>query len=161
MLRDRNLIPLSHQHQHALALCVRIERSSPIADSDRKPWQEEIAQHFRQEIGIHFSAEEHVLFPAARQFPELTPLIDELLHEHARLREAFEQAEAGSLSSDEVTALSRALSGHIRKEERRLFEKLQSLMSHDDLARVGKKLEEALKDAQQVCILPQRPISAG
>ena len=26
MLRDRNLIPLSHQHQHALALCVRLDR---------------------------------------------------------------------------------------------------------------------------------------
>ena len=27
MLRDRNLIPLSHQHQHALALCVRLDRA--------------------------------------------------------------------------------------------------------------------------------------
>ena len=27
MLRDNNLIPLSHQHQHALALCVQIDRA--------------------------------------------------------------------------------------------------------------------------------------
>ena len=27
MLRDKNLVPLSRQHQHALALCVRINRA--------------------------------------------------------------------------------------------------------------------------------------
>ena len=42
MLRDKSLIPLSRQHQHALALCVRIERASPIANSDLKAWQESI-----------------------------------------------------------------------------------------------------------------------
>ena len=47
MLRDKNLIPLSHQHQHALALCVRIERASPIADADVAAWQAEIAQQFQ------------------------------------------------------------------------------------------------------------------
>jgi len=39
MLRDKNLIPLSHQHQHALALCVRIERASPISADDLEAWQ--------------------------------------------------------------------------------------------------------------------------
>jgi hemerythrin-like domain-containing protein len=34
MLRDKSLIPLSRQHQHALALCVRIERASPIPETD-------------------------------------------------------------------------------------------------------------------------------
>jgi len=159
MLRDKNLIPLSHQHQRALALCVRIARSSPIAESDRNSWQEEIAQHFQQEIGTHFSAEERILFPAARHFPALNPLIDELLEEHARLRKAFEKAKAGSLASDELTALSRELSDHIRKEERQLFEQLQSLMSYEDLAHVGKQLEESLKDAEQVCMLARRPPS--
>ncbi len=30
MLRNKSLVPLSRQHQHALALCVRIDRASPI-----------------------------------------------------------------------------------------------------------------------------------
>ena len=57
MLRNKNLVPLSHQHQHALALCVRIERASPIADSDLSAWQTEIAELGRTEIAAHFSAE--------------------------------------------------------------------------------------------------------
>ena len=50
MLRDKNLIPLSHQHQRALALCVRIDRAQPIPAADLPAWQAEIEQHFEQEI---------------------------------------------------------------------------------------------------------------
>jgi hypothetical protein len=42
MLRDKSLIPLSHQHQRALALCVRIDRAQPIPDADLEAWQAEI-----------------------------------------------------------------------------------------------------------------------
>ena len=86
MLRDKNLIPLSHQHQRALALCVRIDRASPIPASDMAAWQAEVAQEFKSEISIHFAAEERVLFPLAREFKELAALADELLHEHTELR---------------------------------------------------------------------------
>jgi len=54
MLRDPNLIPLSRQHQHALALCVRIDRASPVGDSGMAAWQSEIAQIFQSEIRVHF-----------------------------------------------------------------------------------------------------------
>ena len=69
MLRNKSLIPLSHQHQRALALCVRIDRAQPIPDAALEDWQAEIAQDFEQEIAVHFAAEESVLFPAARNFP--------------------------------------------------------------------------------------------
>jgi len=71
MLRDKSLIPLSRQHQHALALCVRIDRASPVPQDDLAAWQSEIVQHFAQEVRFHFAAEESVLFPGARQFAEL------------------------------------------------------------------------------------------
>jgi len=154
MLRDRNLIPLSHQHQRALALCVRIDRASPIGDSDLMAWQAEIAQHFQTEIRIHFAAEENVLFPAARKFPALCPLVEELLLEHFMLRESFAKAEAHAMSTTDVAAFAQQMSVHIRKEERQLFERLQELMSHEELELVGQDLDHALKDSAQSCILP-------
>jgi DNA replication initiation complex subunit (GINS family) len=48
------------------------------------------------------------------------------------------------------------LSEHIRREERQLFERLQELMNDRELAVLGKKLEDALKEAQQSCILPAK-----
>jgi hemerythrin-like domain-containing protein len=154
MLRDRNLIPLSRQHQHALALCVRIDRAMPIADADLAAWQTEIEQIFQGEISIHFAAEELVLFPAARKRTELIHLIEELLADHAVLRESFAQAESRTMSATELSAFGQRMSAHIRKEERQLFERMQELMSPEELALLGQHLDEALKNAAQVCRLP-------
>jgi hemerythrin superfamily protein len=156
MLRDKNLIPLSHQHQRALALCVRIDRAQPIPTVDLPAWQSEIEQHFEQEIDCHFSAEEQVLFPAAREFPELIPLVEDLIADHAALRKFFSQAKARSMPAETLPAFARHLSDHIRKEERQLFERLQQLMSLEELAALGTQLEAALKDAAQSCILPNK-----
>lgn len=154
MLRDRNLIPLSHQHQHALALCVRIERASPIAEADLPAWQTEIAQIFQSEIKIHFAAEEDVLFPAARGYAELIPLVKELVSDHDWLRTQFALATSERMTPEAVRALATRLSAHIRKEERQLFEQLQERMSKEGMASTGRKLDQALKGSEQACILP-------
>jgi len=153
MLRDKSLIPLSHQHQRALALCVRIDRAQPIPDKDFEAWRAEIERHFEQEIKVHFAAEESVLFPAARQFPELVPLVEELVADHASLRESFSQAAARKMSAESLPVFAQRLSAHIRKEERQLFERLQQLMSARSLASLGVRLEAALQDAARSCSL--------
>ena len=154
MLRDKNLIPLSRQHQHALALCVRIDRASPVGDPELAAWQAEIALHFQSEISFHFTAEERVLFPAARRFRQLASIVEELLIDHAVLREGFAKAGAGQMSANDLLAFAQRMSAHIRKEERQLFEHIQELMSQDELALMGRQLEIALTDAAQACALP-------
>lgn len=154
MLRDKNLIPLSHQHQRALALCVRIDRAAPIPESDLAAWNAEMRQLFQSEIGTHFAAEESVLFPESRRFAELVPLIEDLLADHAALRNYFTKCEAGGLSADDLAAAAKRLSDHIRREERQLFESLQRLLCPAELALLGEQLDAALKDATQTCLLP-------
>ena len=154
MLRNKNLVPLSRQHQHALALCVRIDRALPIAESDLGAWQSEMVRHFRAEIGIHFAAEEEFVFPAARVFPELNPLVEELVSDHAWLRKRFAEGEAQRLSGVAIGEFARRLAEHIRKEERQLFERLQQLMSGEELGLIGQKLQPLLEEAERACILP-------
>jgi hypothetical protein len=154
MLRDKNLIPLSRQHQHVLALCVRIDRASPIDDSDLAAWQTEIAQLCQSEIRIHFAAEEQALFPAALRFADLTALVQGLLADHAALRGCFAQAEGGAMSASDLLAFAQRMSAHIRNEERNLFERLQQLLTQEELARLGNQLDGALKDTSQACVLP-------
>ena len=156
MLRDKNLVPLSRQHQHALALCVRIDRASPISETDRAQWQMEIAQHFLAEIRIHFDAEELIVFPAARKFPELNSLIELLLNDHRWLRERFSKAEEHALAAAEIAEFAQRLSEHIRREERELFERLQQVMGKDELAVMGQELERGLKEAEQACAVPTK-----
>jgi iron-sulfur cluster repair protein YtfE (RIC family) len=152
MLRDKSLIPLSHQHQRALAVCVRIDRAQPISAEDLQAWLPEIEQ-LEQEIQIHFAAEEDVIFPAAREFAELIPLTEELIAEHNSLRKSFCQAEERSMLPEDLIAFGRRLSLHIRKEERGLFERMQQLLKPAELASLGIKLGAALKDVTQSCVL--------
>jgi hemerythrin-like domain-containing protein len=154
MLRDKNLIPLSHQHQRALALCVRLDRALHAGEIDLEAWQGEIQQIFEQEIAIHFAAEESYLFPAAARFPELQPLVAELLTGHAMLRDFFSRAASGALHRAGLQAMVEKLASHIRKEERQLFEQMQKLMSPDELAAVGASLQQALAGSSKVCALP-------
>jgi hemerythrin-like domain-containing protein len=155
MLRDPSLIPLSHQHRRALGLCVRIERGLQAADVDLGPWQLEVHQLYADEVQFHFAAEERVLFPAARRFADLVALVEELSGEHERLREYFVHAGQGTMGQDELATFAKLLSGHIRKEERQLFEAMQERMRPEELKSLGNELARALEDAVQVCRLGQ------
>ena len=155
MLRDPGLIPLSRQHQHALALCVRIERALENNVVDLNAWQLEMEQQYGQEIGFHFAAEENVLFPAARLFPELVSVVEQLGDEHRRLRECFARAHQRAMDGGELGAFAKMLSGHIRKEERQLFEAMQKLVEADELRRIGVALEQELAVGRRACLLPK------
>ena len=144
MLRDRNLIPLSHQHQHALALCVQIDRALQAGTADTEALQAQIRTMFNLEIRWHFAAEEQALFPEAQKFSELQLLVKDLLAEHTVLRGYFARAEQRQLDKDRLRELAQFLSAHIRKEERQLFEGCQRLFSPGQLAVVGAALEAAL-----------------
>jgi len=151
MLRDPSLIQLSRQHHNALALCVRLERALQASAVDLSAWQLEMHQHYANEVQFHFTAEEKVLFPAARRFPELAPLVEELSAEHERLRKHFIHAEQGTMNQGELETFAKLLSGHIRKEERQLFETMQQRMRQEELKSLGDELAHALEDAVQVC----------
>jgi hemerythrin-like domain-containing protein len=154
MLRDKSLITLSRQHQHALALCVRIDRALQAGTVDLEAWQSEIQQIFEQEVGIHFAAEEKALFPVAREVQEVEQLVDELLAEHTALRDFFARSTTRHLTSSDLPILVEKLSQHIRKEERQLFEGLQKVMSAEELATLGAALERELEGATKACSLP-------
>lgn len=154
MLRDKNLVPLSHQHQHALAMCVRLKRALQAGEVDTEAWQAEIAQQFKVEIAVHFAAEEKEVFPRAERFPEMQALVQELKAEHEALRQLFSGAQERRLSRCHLGALEAKLTAHIRKEERELFEGLQKYMGPDELRHMGSALEQALAEAVKACTLP-------
>jgi len=142
MLRDKNLIPLSHQHQHALAMCVRLERALAKGNADLNAWQEEIADVWESEIRFHFEAEEKVLFPAAVRYASLRPLVKQLLSEHRTLLFFFARAKMRQMDAAGLKTFGETLSKHIRKEERQLFEECQRQMPADEMARTGAAMDE-------------------
>ena len=154
MLRDPSLVPLSRQHQHALALCVRIRRAPLATAREVRAWQAEVEQHFQVEIQHHFAAEEAHIFPKARGIAELLPLVDELLSEHTQLRADFAQATSRTLDAAGLRRFVETLSGHIRKEEGLLFEGMQRVLPAQEMQEIGAKINAALATVPEVCITP-------
>jgi hemerythrin-like domain-containing protein len=139
MLRHPALIPLSHQHQHALALCVLIER--------RKGSVEELARKAADlaaiELQNHFDLEERILFPAVREKLGPLALVEELVAEHRRL-EALVQS-----LPDTLGELAQALRAHIQREEKELFEEIQGRLDEKTLQNLKSTLEA---EAVRVCL---------
>jgi hemerythrin-like domain-containing protein len=162
MLRDKSLIPFSHQHQHALALCVRIDRALKAGPLDEKAlagWQAEIARIFATEILVHFAAEEQILFPAASRFGPLRLIVEALLRQHTTLRSYAEKAKTRELDAEELLGFAETLSNHVRAEERGLFEGCQKLMAPEELALMGKLTEEFFRRhgvLTTACALPDQ-----
>ena len=156
MQRDPNLVPLSRQHFRVLVLCMRIHRKR----AERIVLQREMLQLYSDDVRFHFQAEEKSLFPAARRIAALAPLVRELRAEHTRLRRAFATARRRTLKAEELTRFADLLEGHIRKEERQLFEQCQKQMSAKELGEIGRSMQSYFQErgagASGVCKLPAR-----
>ena len=141
MKRHPSLIPLSHEHQHGLALAVMIDRrSKPDAELARDvsaAWESELANHFR--------VEEEYVFPLADQ-----ELVGRLLTQHREL-EAMVRDVAAAGDDDRrarLEAFSKRLNEHIRIEERQLFEQMQESLTAEQLEELGVVVE---RESRRAC----------
>jgi hemerythrin-like domain-containing protein len=62
------------------------------------------------------------------------------------------------MSGGEIADFAQGLSAHIRKEERQLFARLQEVMNEKELALMGQRLDQALRDAVQACVVPAKSL---
>lgn len=148
MWRDPSLHPLSHQHQHGLALSVIIERGLK-ADSSEKTADDlanKVAAAWSVELQGHFQVEEGVLFPAVEPYLESKAIIPELIEQHRQMESMIAKVAetSGAERTELLTEFGQLLSKHIRIEERQLFEEIQARLSKDEIAYLGKQIDENL-----------------
>ena len=144
MLRHPSLIPLSHQHQHGLALCVLIERGlrEDASPENTAKLARQAADLFELELRNHFDVEERILFPAIRESLGPTPLVEQLVVEHRELEALIARGAAA------LPDFAAALAAHIRREERELFEDIQKRLPPEKLEQLGRLVE---KEVVRVC----------
>jgi iron-sulfur cluster repair protein YtfE (RIC family) len=70
------------------------------------------------------------------------------------LRADFAGAKARTLDGVGVRRFAEALSEHIRKEERLLFEKMQRERSLQEMERIGAQIARAMDSVPELCIPP-------
>lgn len=147
--RHDSLIPLSHQHQHALALAVIIRRRFGIEKAEplwRQEHAEKVQKAWKAELKGHFEVEEGLLFPEMERYLGKIKLVEELLRDHTSLRGLIKLLEKSS-EFPLLDGFSALLESHVHKEERELFAEFEKKMPADEARKLGKEIEGRLSKA--------------
>lgn len=146
MLRDRSLIPLSHQHHNGLALCVLTRRSMEHdgGAENLRALAKRIQDRHELELTNHFQIEEQTLFPAAAA----NPLVPRLIAEHREM-ERLVAAIVADPTPPLIEQFCALLTQHIRTEENELFPWIQTELTRDTLDRLGQVIDDK---AVRICL---------
>ena len=127
MKRDAALLPLTHDHHHALAHARRLRIAGQQADaSARLEAAQAFVSFFREQAVAHFREEEELVFPLLLKESDHPPeLLIRALVEHVRMHammaELAEAVERGFVEQERLVDFGTLLEAHVRLEERQLF----------------------------------------
>jgi iron-sulfur cluster repair protein YtfE (RIC family) len=139
--RNPALIPLTHDHHHALAQCRRLRTAATGDARERLAQAESFVGFFRSDTVAHFREEEEIVFPLVVGEPRARLLLTKILIEHlevhagvARLAGEVADRKVSQAAAEEV---AKALESHIRLEEKDLFPLLEEIVPPNRLAEVS------------------------
>ena len=142
--RHKALAPLSRNHHQGLILAQLIKKDAPDYKDLPKTISDKVEYTidiYKNELVKHFTNEEEILYPAVKnKSNEIDELFEEIISEHKKIKQLVVQLEFSENKSDILNELGVLLESHIRKEERVLFEKIQNLLSEEELTQLEIKL---------------------
>jgi iron-sulfur cluster repair protein YtfE (RIC family) len=150
-MRHSSLIPLSQDHHHGLALALRCRKQSlgqikPMGVEGLQERAKEFLAFYANNLVPHFQAEEEILFPLLRSaVPGSGEMIDELVENHAEIRQAIPRLEAGAGLAKLIFDLGDLLERHIRKEERELFPLFEQHVEGTKAENAGGEIKKILE----------------
>ena len=155
MKRHPALIPLSQDHHHGLLLAQLLKRDAPEYHGLPKDLLGKMnfaKEMYHKELEHHFRDEEEFVFPYLNgKDTELDILILEITNEHIILKEKFLSLTENPNLVDELDEIGKMLNEHVRKEERILFEKTQTILTNDELKIIESKFADN-RSQKKVCI---------
>lgn len=130
--RHDSLLPLTHDHHHALRNGRALRVAAEGDPSARTEAAEGFLRFFRTESITHFREEEEVIFPLVALHERApTAGINRVLNEHvvihALVRELEAQMEDGEPVGETMLRLAELLKAHVRFEEDELFPLIEEL----------------------------------
>lgn len=151
MAEQTNALELIAQdHRRVEDLFGQYERAS---DPDE---QTEIVHEVIHELAVHGEVEELLFYPRVRESaPEGGRLAEEAEHEHVEMKETLNELDSMTAHDDEfadkMAELMSEVRHHVQEEENEIFPAIRQVMSDDELAELGGRLEGAKS------LVPTRP----
>ena len=137
--RHDALVPLTHDHHHALAQARRLKGVAELErEADRRNAANDFVNFYYGRAVRHFHEEEELFFAPVVDHPEAGPLVVRAITEHLRLhalvRTVKRQLSIGEADDGVLREISDLLTEHVRFEEKELFPLIERLVTDDELA---------------------------
>lgn len=139
MKRDPALLPLTHDHHHALVQARRLRLAAAAEAQARLVAVQAFVAFFDADTVNHFREEEEQLLPlmveAAGSVP---PVVERVLREHAEIHASVlplrRGLSGGTAAAEPMHEVARRLEEHIRLEEHDLFPLAERTVAKEALA---------------------------
>jgi hemerythrin superfamily protein len=99
-----------------------------------------------RELTVHAEIEEKIFYPAAKQAEPTRDLVLESIEEHKQIKMVLTDLEQTDMRTAEwgadLKVLKEDVMHHVKEEEDELFPKIQKILSEDQLADLGSRMEE-------------------
>ena len=145
--RHKTLYALSHDHHHGLLLAQLIKKDAPEYEHLPKTLEskkEYTLKFYKSDLIKHFSDEEKILFPVVKgRDSNVDEQIVEIISEHRKIEDLIKKISEQNASEELLDELGNILEQHIRKEERKLFQDIQEILSENELETVSEKIQKS------------------
>jgi iron-sulfur cluster repair protein YtfE (RIC family) len=139
--RHASLIPLTHDHHHALVQARRLRVAAEGSDRERLRQTQEFLHFFEADTVKHFRQEEELVFPLVVDLPGAEPILEHALMDHIRIhglvRQLMLEHDQGDPQAATMTRAAAMLEAHIRLEEKTLFPLIERLAPKDLLVKLA------------------------
>lgn len=145
--RHETLIPLTHDHHHALAQAKKLREVGEMTDqTERRNVANDFLNFYFGRAVRHFREEEELFFAPLIDEPEARDLVLRAVSDHLRIhalvRTVKRQLTDGVADEETLGEISRILTEHVRFEEKELFPLVERLIPEEqlrDLATAGRR----------------------
>jgi len=139
---------LETDHRQLEELLDRGKDTTERAVKERKALLDTIAQ----ELTIHETIEEQVLYPALKQYPEARDIVLEGFQEHhvadLLMKELHETAVSDEVWGAKFKVFKENIEHHIQEEEGPMFRTARGVMTHEELVALGRRMAQMKADAR-------------
>ena len=134
---------LKEDHEKVAGILEKIEGTTERATKGR----EELFAQLKNELDVHTRIEEKILYPTLEEYEETRDIALEAYEEHAIVKQLLGELES-SRKDDETwtakfTVLKENIEHHVEEEEGEMFTKARKVLSDDEIAKLGERLQEA------------------
>lgn len=137
MKRHESLIPLTHDHHHALAQGRRLRLTATGTVDERVAQARLFLKFFYSDTLKHFREEEEIVFPLIQKASDMKGTLERATLEHLHIRALVhaleEEAEEGIVTEKTVLRVAAFLERHIRFEEKVVFPLIETVAASSDL----------------------------